>query len=96
MRLLGETTTWDEVDRSAVLHALDDAAPMVRRAAVDALGRHPRAEDVDVLLSLLGDDARDRRPPPPHDQARPAGDHPGPRHARAMGCPSSPRSRPPT
>ena len=34
-------------DRSAVLHALDDAAPMVRRAAVDALGttspgRRPR------------------------------------------------------
>ena len=50
--ILGETTTWDEADRSAVLHALDDAEPMVRRSAVEALGRHPRAEDVDVLTKL--------------------------------------------
>ncbi len=52
MRLLAETTTWDEADRSAVLRALDDAEPMVRRSVVDALGRHPRAEDVGALVGL--------------------------------------------
>ncbi len=54
MRILAETATWDGSDRSAVLHALDDASPIVRRAAVDALGRHPRADDLDVLLRLSG------------------------------------------
>ena len=52
MRVLGETTTWDETDRSAVLHALDNAEPMVRRSAVEALGRHPLIEDIDVLVKL--------------------------------------------
>jgi putative heme-binding domain-containing protein len=52
MRILAGTATWDESDRSAVLHALDDGAPMVRRAAVDALGRHPRTGDLDALVKL--------------------------------------------
>ena len=32
----------------------------------------------------LARDARDRRPPPPHDQDRPAGNHPGPRHPHGV------------
>ena len=54
MRIFAETPTWEGADRSTVVHALDDAAPMVRRAAVDALGRHPRADDLEVLLRLSG------------------------------------------
>ncbi len=54
VRMLAETPKWEADDRAVVLHALDDAEPMVRRAAVDALGRHPRAEEVDTLVSLWG------------------------------------------
>ena len=52
VRILAETARWEVADRSIVRHALDDAEPMVRRAAVDALGRHPLAADVDALVSL--------------------------------------------
>jgi hypothetical protein len=52
MRILADSATWDGSDRSTVRLALDDAEPMVRRAAVDAIGRHPRADDLDALLKL--------------------------------------------
>ena len=95
MRILAETPTWDESDRSAVLHALDDRAPMVRRAAVDALGRHPRADDVDVLVELWKRRPRLMSISATRSSWRCWNRSGSPARSRD-GPPASPRSRPPT
>ena len=52
MRVLSETPKIDEELRSLILKGLHDEEPLVRRAAVDALGRHPRVQDIDSLVAL--------------------------------------------
>ncbi|RUL82173.1 c-type cytochrome [Tautonia sociabilis] len=50
MRLLAERSAWDAGPRDYALIGLKDADPFVRRAAADALGRHPEAG---LILPLL-------------------------------------------
>src|SRR5262249_18488186 len=52
-RVLGERAQWGPGDRALALRALEDAAPLVKRAAVEALGAHPQPENIPLLLSLL-------------------------------------------
>lgn len=51
MKALAERTTWSPVQLATVRSGLTDADPFVQRAAADALGRHPSAENVLHLLS---------------------------------------------
>jgi putative heme-binding domain-containing protein len=51
-RLLGERRRLIPSDRELVLVGLKDADPHVRRAAADALGRHPQPDNVRPLLNL--------------------------------------------
>lgn len=50
---MGETTSWQAWHYEIVRSALDDADPFVRRAAAEALGKHPAAENVPVLVRAL-------------------------------------------
>jgi putative heme-binding domain-containing protein len=52
-RLLANRSEWPEDHRSLVLNALDDPDAAVRRAAADALGRHPQPANIRPLLDLL-------------------------------------------
>lgn len=52
LRLLGERTKWAEEQRDLVVAALSAASPHVQRAAAEALGLHPDAKSVSVLLDL--------------------------------------------
>ncbi len=52
-RVLAETADWTVQQRQAVVAALVDRAPIVQRAAADALGRHPAFEQVSILLTML-------------------------------------------
>lgn len=49
-RILAERPTWTDFESAAALQLLGDPHPMVRRAAADAIGRHPQR---DFLLPLL-------------------------------------------
>jgi putative heme-binding domain-containing protein len=51
-RILAERKTWSGDERKLALAALHDDSPHVRRAAVEALGRHPDAANVQPLLEL--------------------------------------------
>lgn len=53
MRVASERPVWSADVRSAVTAGLKDADPLVRRAAADALGRHPDADAVRPLMDLL-------------------------------------------
>jgi putative heme-binding domain-containing protein len=52
MRVLGERPEMPGPDRLLALKALDDPEPRVRRAAAEALGRHPAPQDVRPLIAL--------------------------------------------
>ncbi len=52
MRVLAETARWDDGLRSLALRGLADRDPFVARAAVDAIGKHPRPAEVAALLEL--------------------------------------------
>ena len=52
MRVLAETPRWDDGLRSLALRGLADRDPFVVRAAVDAIGKHPRPAEVAALLEL--------------------------------------------
>lgn len=52
-RILAERRDWTDCETSLAPQLLDDAHPMVRRAAADALGRHPRQDFVAPLLAAL-------------------------------------------
>jgi putative membrane-bound dehydrogenase-like protein len=51
LRALAERKSWDSATAALGGAALKDADAFVRRAAVDALGRHPRTENVVLLLT---------------------------------------------
>ncbi len=51
--LLAETATWTAEQRSAIIARLTDHEAPVQRAAADALGLHPRAEQLKPLLAAL-------------------------------------------
>ncbi len=52
-KALAERPTWAEGEKAAVLAGLDDADAFVRRAAADALGRHPSAANLPALIACL-------------------------------------------
>ena len=52
-RILAETNDWDESIRSLATRFLTDEDPHVRRAAADALGRHPHLDNIHPLRELL-------------------------------------------
>jgi putative heme-binding domain-containing protein len=52
MRVLAETPRWGDGLRSLALRGLADRDPFVARAAVDAVGKHPRPAEVAALLEL--------------------------------------------
>ena len=57
MRLLseqaGSSAGWSGEPAAVALSGLADASPLVRRAAADALGQHPRGEHIRPLLQTL-------------------------------------------
>jgi len=53
MRMLAETGEWKQDKRAIAASALKDNDALVRRAAADALGRHPSRENISPLLELL-------------------------------------------
>lgn len=54
MKVLGEREAWDSVNHMAdlAISRLEDEDAFVRRAAADALGRHPNLRQVEPLLKL--------------------------------------------
>lgn len=59
MKVLAETHPWGDAQRKMGLAGLKDVDFHVRRAAADALGRHPDASHVKALLSTLSEVADD-------------------------------------
>ncbi len=53
IRMLAERRTWSKSVTTVVRAALNDEDPFVRRAAVEALGRHPDAANVQPLAVML-------------------------------------------
>jgi putative membrane-bound dehydrogenase-like protein len=51
LRALAERQTWDDATSALAVAALKDGDAFVRRVAADALGRHPRKENVVPLLT---------------------------------------------
>ncbi len=51
-RCLAERTSWTDFDSAAALALMTDNHAMVRRAAVDAVGRHPMATHVEPLWKV--------------------------------------------
>ncbi len=52
MRVLSELPGWTQHDRELALAGLKDSDPYVQRAAADALGSHPSADQVRALLAV--------------------------------------------
>ncbi len=52
VRVLAERKNWTAEQRQLVLNALKDDDAFARRAAADALGRHPAADNIRPLLDL--------------------------------------------
>jgi putative heme-binding domain-containing protein len=52
LRILGETATWEPPQHEWAVAGLKDADPLVRRTAIEAIGRHPRIESLRPLLDL--------------------------------------------
>ncbi|HEV3120453.1 MAG TPA: PVC-type heme-binding CxxCH protein, partial [Isosphaeraceae bacterium] len=52
MRVLSERPELTSPERKLAMSELDDSDPRVRRAAAEALGRHPAAEDIRPLIAL--------------------------------------------
>ncbi|MFO0914654.1 MAG: PVC-type heme-binding CxxCH protein [Pirellulales bacterium] len=53
LKELAETSTWNDRHRQLAVNGLSDPDPLVRRAAADALGQHPQADQVPQLLAAL-------------------------------------------
>jgi putative heme-binding domain-containing protein len=53
VKALGETAEWEPWQFDMVRTSLDNADPFVRRAAAEALSKHPAVENVLPLLALL-------------------------------------------
>ncbi|MGE3316387.1 MAG: PVC-type heme-binding CxxCH protein [Planctomycetaceae bacterium] len=53
MKVLSEIAKWSPLDRELALKGLSDSDAFTRRAAADALGRHPQYENVRPLLDAL-------------------------------------------
>ncbi len=53
MKVLSETKMWSPAEYDLALAALSDSDAFVARAAADALGQHPRYENVRALLDTL-------------------------------------------
>jgi putative heme-binding domain-containing protein len=58
-RILAERAAWTDVESAAALRLLSDSHPMVRRAAADAIGRHPRREFLLPLLNASANTGKD-------------------------------------
>jgi putative heme-binding domain-containing protein len=54
VRALGETAEWQPWHFETVRNALENADPFVRRAAAEALAKHPAEQNISPLLKLLG------------------------------------------
>jgi putative heme-binding domain-containing protein len=54
-RALGETSSWQSWHFDVVRSALKNHSPFVRRAAAEALSKHPAVENLAPLLDLLDD-----------------------------------------
>jgi len=52
MRVLSETENWTPVQHNMAAQGLQDSFAYTRRAAADALGRHPSVENIRPLLDL--------------------------------------------
>ncbi len=52
MRILSEIANWAEAASKQAVKGLQDKDPYVRRAAADALGRHPQPNQIRPLLAL--------------------------------------------
>jgi putative heme-binding domain-containing protein len=52
MRVLAELSRWDDSLRSLAVRGLADSDPFVARAASGAIGKHPRQDEVGLLLAL--------------------------------------------
>lgn len=52
IKVLADRPSWSPARREAVIKALHDPEPFVRRSAADALGRHPDSSAIDPLLAL--------------------------------------------
>ncbi|MFO0944399.1 MAG: PVC-type heme-binding CxxCH protein [Planctomycetota bacterium] len=50
VKLLAERPTWNDAQDSTVVAALADTDPFVRRAAADALGKHPSTRHIEPLM----------------------------------------------
>ena len=53
MRMLSESSDWTARHRSLAMRGLNDAEPLVRRAAADAVAQHPHPDHVRPLLDTL-------------------------------------------
>ncbi len=53
MRMLAESPAGSDAHRKLMVAGLEDPEPLVRRAAADAMGRHPDAGALDPLLAAL-------------------------------------------
>ena len=53
LRALADSSDWPMPQRTLVQGLLNDPSPQVCRAAADALGRHPDASQLELLLSAL-------------------------------------------
>lgn len=52
-KILSERKSWNEQNRLQMVHALNDENAFVKRAAAEALGLHPKRENIEPLFSLL-------------------------------------------
>ena len=59
VKALAERSQWTDAERQLVLETLADSDAFVRRAAADAVGRHPHPENVGPLLRVWRDTPAD-------------------------------------
>lgn len=59
MRILAERSSWSQSPADVVKSGLSDRDPFVRRAAVEAMGRHPYWDQVDLLAATILNAPRD-------------------------------------
>lgn len=52
VKALAETSNWNATRTKIVRNAIQDADPFVRRAAAEALGRHPDSDNIQSLVKL--------------------------------------------
>lgn len=53
MRILAEKEVWSPEERDLAGKGLVDTDPLVRRCAADAMGRHPKVEQIPALIALV-------------------------------------------